>query len=206
MTHSDDEGLVLPPRMAPMQVVIIPIPKPSPEIDEVSLKIMAGLKAKGISTTYDQDERNRPGFKFAQNEMRGIPIRLGIGQRDLAQNQVEVARRDTKEKKMIAIDGIVDYIDSLLIEMQSDMFRQAVKFRSDNSHYVDSYEEFKSRIEDQGGFFYCHWDGTPETEARIKEETKATIRCIPIDQPWEDGKCMVTGHPSKGRVILARAY
>lgn len=206
MTHSDDEGLVLPPRMAPMQVVIIPIPKPSAEIDEVSQKIMAGLKAKGIAVIYDQDERNRPGFKFAQNEMRGIPVRLGIGQRDLAQNQVEVARRDTKEKKMIAIDGIVDYVDRLLIEMQSDMYRQAVKFRSDNSHYIDSYEEFKSRIEDHGGFFYCHWDGTPETEARIKEETKATIRCIPIDQPAEDGKCMVTGNPSKGRVILARAY
>jgi prolyl-tRNA synthetase len=206
MTHSDDEGLVLPPKMAPVQVVIIPIPKPSAEINDASQKIIAGLKAKGISVIYDLDERNRPGFKFAEHEMKGIPVRLGIGQRDLAQNQVEVARRDTKEKKMIPIDGIVEYVDRVLSEMQEDMFRRAVKFRSDHSHHIDSYDEFKTRIEDQGGFFYCHWDGTSETEARIKEETKATIRCIPIDQPLEDGKCMVTGNPSKGRVILARAY
>ena len=205
MTHSDDDGLVLPPRMAPLQVIIIPIPKPSVEISEVSTKIMFQLKAKGITVSYDQDEKNRPGYKFAENEMRGIPVRIGIGQRDLALNQVEIARRDTKEKKMVPLDGVAEYVDDLLQSMQTDLFQAALKFRSDNSHYIESYEEFKNKIED-GGFFYCHWDGTPETEAKIKEETKATIRCIPIDQPYEEGKCMVTGASSKGRVILARAY
>jgi prolyl-tRNA synthetase len=206
MTHSDDEGLVLPPRMAPLQVIIIPIPKPSPEISTVSHQIMTVLKAKGISVSYDQDERNRPGFKFAENEMRGIPVRIGIGQRDLAQNQVEIARRDTKEKKMIPLEGVAQYVEDLLQSMQSDLFEQAKRFRDNNSYYIDTYEDFKKKIEDIGGFFYCHWDGTAETEAKIKEETKATIRCIPIDQPVEDGKCMVTGAPSKGRVIIARAY
>ncbi|MEP7322723.1 MAG: proline--tRNA ligase [Saprospiraceae bacterium] len=206
MTHSDDEGLVLPPKLAPLQVIIIPIPKPSAEIDEASLKIMSELKEKGISVRYDKDERNRPGFKFAENEMRGIPVRLGIGQRDLAQHKVEVARRDTKEKMMIPLDGIALYIEDLLHRMQSDLFHKALKFRADNTHYIDSYEEFKNKIDEQGGFFYCHWDGTAETEARIKEETKATIRCIPLDQPLEEGKCMVTGARSTGRVVIAKSY
>jgi prolyl-tRNA synthetase len=206
MTHSDDEGLVLPPKLAPLQVVIIPIPKPSTEINEVSLKIMSELKEKGISVRYDRDERNRPGFKFAENEMRGIPIRLGIGQRDLAQRQVEVARRDTKEKMMVPLDGIAQYIEDLLHRMQSDLFNKALKFRADNTHYIDNYEEFKNKIDEPGGFFYCHWDGTAETEARIKEETKATIRCIPLDQPFEEGTCMVTGARSTGRVVIAKSY
>ena len=206
MTHSDDEGLVLPPKMAPLQVIIVPIPKPTPAINEVSDKIIAGLKAKGITVNYDLDEKNRPGFKFAQNEMRGIPVRIGIGQRDLDQNQVEIARRDTKEKVMVPVDGVIDYVVHLLDQMQQDLFQKAKKFRSDNSHYVDTYDEFKQMIEEPGGFFYCHWDGTAETEARIKEETKATIRCIPLDQPIENGKCMVTGAPSTGRVIIAKAY
>ncbi|MBK7436113.1 MAG: proline--tRNA ligase [Saprospiraceae bacterium] len=206
MTHSDDEGLVLPPKMAPLQVIIVPIPKPTPVINEVSDKIIAGLKAKGITVNYDLDEKNRPGFKFAQNEMRGIPVRIGIGQRDLDQNQVEIARRDTKEKVMVPVDGVIDYVVHLLDQMQQDLFQKAKKFRSDNSHYVDTYDEFKQMIEEPGGFFYCHWDGTAETEARIKEETKATIRCIPLDQPIENGKCMVTGAPSTGRVIIAKAY
>lgn len=206
MTHSDDEGLVLPPRLAPLQVIIIPIPKPSEAIHEVSIKIMAGLKAKGISVAYDKDEKNRPGFKFAENEMRGVPVRIGIGARDLEQNQVEIARRDTKEKCMIPLDGVVEYIAELLIEMQQNLFDKAKKFRSDNSFVMDDYAAFKQKLEETGGFFYCHWDGTPETEARIKEETKATIRCIPIDQHQETGTCMVTGAPSKGRVVIARAY
>lgn len=206
MSHSDDEGLVLPPKMAPLQVIIVPIPKPTPAINEVSDKIIAGLKAKGISVNYDLDEKNRPGFKFAQNEMRGIPVRIGIGQRDLDQNQVEVARRDTKEKVLIPVDGVIDYVANLLVQMQQELFEKAKKFRSDHSHYVDTYDDFKRLIEEPGGFFYCHWDGTAETEARIKEETKATIRCIPLDQPQENGKCMVTGAPSTGRVIIAKAY
>ncbi|MEP7268950.1 MAG: proline--tRNA ligase [Saprospiraceae bacterium] len=205
MTHSDDDGLVLPPRMAPTQVVIIPIPKTSPSINEATEKIIKGLRDKGISVAYDQDERNRPGYKFAENEMRGIPVRLGIGQRDLDQNLIEVARRDTKVKTMVPIEGVIQYIDDLLVEMQSSLFQKAKKFNDDNSHLIDDYEEFKQKIED-GGFFYCHWDGTPETEARIKEETKATIRCIPLDPSTETGKCMVTGAPSKGRVLIARAY
>ncbi|MEO5581710.1 MAG: proline--tRNA ligase [Saprospiraceae bacterium] len=206
MTHSDDEGLVLPPKLAPLQVIIIPIPKPSVEIDYASQKIMKELKEKGISVRYDKDERNRPGFKFAENEMRGIPVRLGIGQRDLAQHQVEVARRDTKEKMMIPLNGIAQYIEDLLQRMQSDLFHKALKFRSDNTHFIDSYEEFKNKIDSHGGFFYCHWDGTAETEARIKEETKATIRCIPLDQPLEEGTCMVTGARSTGRVVIAKSY
>ncbi len=206
MTHSDDEGLVLPPKLAPIQVIIIPIPKPSEAINEASLKIMTALKEKGISVSYDKDERNRPGFKFAENEMRGIPVRIGIGLRDLEQRQVEVARRDTKEKTMVPLDGVALYVSDLLVTIQDNLLAKAKKMRSDNTHYVDDYEVFKEKLEVDGGFFYCHWDGTPETEARIKEETKATIRCIPIDQPYEDGKCMVTGAPSKGRVVIARAY
>lgn len=205
MTHSDDDGLVLPPRMAPTQVAIIPIPKPSPNINEAAQKIIASLKSKGISVIYDQDERNRPGFKFAEHEMKGVPVRIGIGQRDLDQNVVEVARRDTKEKNSVSVDGVANYIVSLLDQMQNDLFKRAVDFREANSHKVDSYDEFKERIE-EGGFFYCHWDGSAETEEKIKEDTKATIRCIPLDQEKEDGKCMVTGKPSQGRVVIARAY
>lgn len=206
MTHSDDEGLVIPPRLAPLQIIIIPIPKPTDAINEASLKIMNILKSKGISVSYDRDEKNRPGFKFAENEMKGIPVRIGIGARDLEQNQVEIARRDTKEKKMIPLEGVGDYVAELLVEMQDQLFVKAKKMQTDNTHYVDSYESFKQQVEEVGGLYYCHWDGTAETEARIKEETKATIRCIPIDQPQESGKCMVTGAPSKGRVVIARAY
>ena len=137
--------------------------------------------------------------------MKGVPVRIGIGQRDLDQNQVEIARRDTKAKTMVALEGVTEFVSDLLAQMQDDLFNKAKKFREDNSHNVDSYDEFKERIE-EGGFFHCHWDGTPETEARIKEETKATIRCIPLDQVKEEGKCMVTGEKSEGRVIIARAY
>lgn len=206
MTHSDDDGLVLPPRMAPLQVIIIPIPKPAPALDEKSEQILKALKDKGITAAYDRDERNRPGFKFAQNEMYGVPVRIGMGMRDLENNQVEVVRRDTREKVMVPIEGVVGFIEDWLVRIQKDLFEKALKFRSDNSHYVDSYEEFKERVEEPGGLFYCHWDGTAETEARIKEETKATIRCIPIDQPEEKGRCLLTGQPSSGRVIMARAY
>lgn len=205
MTHSDDDGLILPPRMAPTQVAIVPIPKPTPTINDAVNKLINTFKAKGISVVYDLDERNRPGFKFAEHEMKGVPVRIGIGQRDLDQNQVEVARRDTKAKTMVSLDGVIEFVADLLQQMQDDLFNKAKKFREENSHNIDHYEEFKERIE-EGGFFHCHWDGTAETEARIKEETKATIRCIPLDQVKEEGKCMVTGEKSEGRVILARAY
>jgi prolyl-tRNA synthetase len=205
MTHSDDDGLVLPPRMAPIQVAIIPIPKPTTAINEAVEKVISEFKAHGISVVYDLDERNRPGYKFAEHEMKGVPVRIGIGQRDLDQNQVEIARRDTKIKTMVPLHEVFGFVSDLLVQMQDDLFNKAKKFREDNSHNVDSYVEFKERIE-EGGFFHCHWDGTPETEARIKEETKATIRCIPLDQVKEEGKCMVTGEKSEGRVIFARAY
>ena len=206
MTHSDDDGLVIPPKLAPTQVVIVPIPKPAPEIDEAAEKIMAALKAKGIRVKYDTDMKKRPGFKFAEHEMHGTPIRLGIGARDLAIGQVEVARRDTKEKTNQPLEGIADYLAGLLDEIQQNLFNVALQYRTDHTTAVDNFDDFQSVLDGKGGFVSAHWDGTTETELKIKELTKATIRCIPIDNELEDGKCVLTGNPSKQRVLFARAY
>jgi prolyl-tRNA synthetase len=206
MTHSDDDGLVVPPKLAPTQVVIVPIPKPMPEIAEVADKIAAQLKGLGIRVKIDNDETKRPGFKFAEYEMVGIPVRLGIGMRDLAEGKVEVARRDTKEKMSVPTEGVAEYIKNLLDDIQSNLFNRAKAYRDANITRVDTLEEFQKVLDEKGGFISAHWDGTTETEEKIKEDTKATIRCIPIDNPLEDGKCILTGKPSKQRVLFARAY
>ncbi len=206
MTHSDDEGLVLPPKLAPIQVVIVPIPKPSPELDEAAGKIAAALKAKGVRVKVDNDDQNRPGFKFAEYEMIGVPVRLGLGQRDLAAGQVEVARRDTKEKTSAPLDNIADYVADLLEEIQSNLFNRAKAHRDEHITKVDTWADFEAVLDNKTGFVYAHWDGTTETEIAIKEKTKATIRCIPLDWPDEDGLCILTGKPSQRRVLFARAY
>ncbi|MCB0521263.1 MAG: proline--tRNA ligase [Lewinellaceae bacterium] len=206
MTHSDDDGLVLPPKLAPTQVVIVPIPKPAAEIDEAAEKLMRELKANGIRVKYDTDMKSRPGFKFAQHELVGVPIRLGIGSRDLANGQVEVARRDTKEKSNQPIDGIANYIIRLLDEIQQNLFDRSVKFRAEHTTEVDNFDDLKSVLDSKGGFVSAHWDGTTETELKIKELTKATIRCIPLDNESERGACVLTGKPSVQRVLFARAY
>lgn len=206
MTHSDDEGLVLPPKLAPLHVVIVPIPKPNEQIDEIAYDIIQKLKNKGISVKYDNDERNRPGFKFAEYELIGVPVRIGIGMRDLENNQVEVARRDTKEKIQVSLSGIDIYIENLLDEIQKNLFNKAKQYRDDHITSVDTFGEFVDILENKGGFVYAHWDGTTETEVKIKELTKATIRCIPIDNQKEEGKCILTGNPSIQRVLFARSY
>lgn len=206
MTHSDDDGLVVPPKLAPLQVIIIPIPKPAPEINEAAEKLKAALEAKGISVKYDLDDKNRPGFKFAEHEMRGVPVRVAIGLRDLENRQVEIARRDTKEKSFIPLDGAADYIAQLLVNIQDNLMTRAKDFRSQNSHYVDDWKTFEAKLDDPGGFIFAHWDGTADTELRIKELTKATIRCIPLDGLTETGHCILTGKPSTQRVLFARAY
>ena len=206
MTHSDDDGLVLPPKLAPIQVVIVPIPKPDSIIDETAEKIMKALKAKGISVKYDTDIRKRPGFKFAEYELQGIPVRLGIGKRDLEKGQVEVARRDTKEKVNIAIEGVEDYIEKLLENIQNNLFQKALNYRQEHTTVVDDFDTFKEVLEDKGGFLLAHWDGSSETEKKIKDLTKATIRCIPNDNSLENGSCILTGKPSKQRVLFAKAY
>ncbi len=206
MTHSDDDGLVLPPKLAPIQVVIVPIPKPEPEIMLVADSIADKLKAKGISVKIDNDEKNRPGFKFAEYEMKGIPVRIGIGKRDLEQNVVEVARRDTKTKESVALDAIDNHVEQLLNDIQANLLQRAKDFRTANTTSVETYEDFVKVLEEKGGFISAHWDGTTETELKIKEETKATIRCIPFGGEKEEGKCIVTGNPSKRRVLFAKSY
>ena len=208
MAHSDDNGLVLPPHLAPIQVVIVPIFKNNEQlaaISEVVNPIVKQLEALGISVKYDDDDKRRPGFKFADYELKGIPVRLAIGARDIENGTIEVMRRDTLEKSVMPLAGIADAVKDLLEDIQTNIYNKALKMRDSRVYKVDSYEEFKERIED-GGFFLCHWDGTTETEERIKEETKATIRCIPLDAEEEEGFCMVTGKPSKRRVVIARAY
>lgn len=209
MTHSDDEGLVLPPALAPIQVAIIPIYKSTEELDSISIKVqelMVKLKSKGISVKYDNDDQRRPGWKFAEYESKGVPVRIAIGPRDLANGKAEVARRDTKEKEILDWDGLEDMVERLLADIQENLFAKSAQFRSDNIRSVDSYEEFKTVLEKEGGFILAHWDGTEETEEKVKTETQATIRCIPLDSEEEQGVCMVTGKPSSRRVIFAKAY
>jgi prolyl-tRNA synthetase len=208
MTHSDDEGLVLPPSLAPIQVVGIPIYRNDDELNAISEKFITlgkSLKALGISFKYDNDDNRRPGWKFAEYESKGVPIRLAMGPRDLENGNVELARRDLKTKEIVAFDGIESMIQKVLAAIQQNLLQRSKDFRTNNTFIVDTYEEFKEKI-DAGGFFMAHWDGTNETEEKIKNETQATIRCIPLDFVNEAGKCMVTGAPSKGRVVFAKAY
>lgn len=208
MTHSDDDGLVLPPKLAPIQVVAVPIYKTEEElhlIEEKFKSIGESLKSLGIRFKFDGDDNKRPGWKFNEYEVKGVPIRLAMGPRDLENGQVELARRDTKEKTSMALDGAVEHIAALLDEIQNHLLERSKKHREANTFIVDTYEEFKQKI-DGGGFFLAHWDGTAETEELIKNETKATIRCIPFSGDQTPGKCMVTGLPSKQRVVIAKAY
>ena len=212
MTHSDDNGLVLPPHLAPIQVVIVPIYKNAEmlaKIDEKVAGIVAKLKSMGISVKYDNADNKRPGFKFADYEVKGVPVRLVMGGRDLENNTMEIMRRDTLEKETRSCEGIEEYVKDLLEDIQANVYKKALDYRNSRITSVDSYEEFKAKIE-EGGFILAHWDGTTETEEKIKEETKATIRCIPFDSfvpgDKEPGKCMVTGKPSACRVIFARSY
>jgi prolyl-tRNA synthetase len=208
MTHSDDNGLVLPPKLAPIQVVIIPIYKNEEQlhtIDDKAEAIATNLREMGLSVKYDNSDNRRPGFKFADYELKGVPVRLVIGARDLENGTIEVLRRDTLEKESVSIDGIEDRVKALLDDIQKNMFVKAKTYRDERTINVDTYDEFKEKIE-EGGFLMAHWDGTPETEAKIKEETKATIRCIPLDGDTTPGVDMITGKPSARRVMFARAY
>ena len=208
MTHSDDNGLVLPPKLAPIQVVIVPIYRSQEQLDAVDAKvapIVENLKKQGISVKYDNADNKRPGFKFADYELKGVPVRLVLGARDIENGTIEVMRRDTLEKETVAIDGIEDYVVKLLDDIQANIYTKALNHRLSMTTKVDTWEEFKAQIE-KGGFILAHWDGTTETEEKIKEETKATIRCIPLDGEEEEGKCVYTGKPSKRRVIFARNY
>jgi len=211
MAHSDDNGLVLPPKLAPFQVVIVPIFKGEEQlaqISEVAEKLMTDLKSKGVSVKFDNRTTQKPGWKFAEYELKGTPLRIAIGPKDLENGTVEVARRDLLEKNVMPLsDDFAQQIVDLLDEIQNSIFERALSYRKKNSHVVDSYEAFKEIIaSEDGGFVYAHWDGTVETEEKIKEETKATIRCIPIDQKEEEGVCVYSGKPSKGRVVFAKAY
>ena len=208
MTHSDDNGLVLPPALAPIQVVIVPIWKTDEQLsllDSKAEEIVAGLKSLGVSVKYDNADNKRPGFKFADYELKGIPVRLVMGARDLENGTVEVMRRDTLEKETVSIDGITEYVKNLLDDIQSNIYKKAVEFRDSHIFECDNYDEFKERVKD-GGFFLCHWDGTAETEAKIKEDTQATIRCVPYNVEQTPGIDMVSGKEAKYRVLIAKAY
>ena len=209
MAHSDDEGLIMPPKIAPVQVVIVPIYKgeeSKPVIDAKASQMVAELKALGVSVKYDNNDNSRPGWKFAEYELKGIPVRIAMGLRDIENKVVEVARRDTKEKNSISIDGIAPVIVELLADIQQNIYNRALNFRNERTTNADSWEEFISLLDGKGGFIAAHWDGTSETEDKIKEETKATIRCIPLNNKQEEGKCILTGKPSTQRVLFARAY
>ena len=209
MTHSDDNGLVLPPKLAPIQVVIVPIYKGMDQLEAISEKVnplVKELRSKGITVKYDDRDTHKPGFKFNEYELKGVPVRIAIGQRDLQNDTFEVARRDTLEKKTIPSGDVVGHIEHLLQDIQENIFNRAHNYREEHITKVDSYEEFKKLLDTKGGFFSAHWDGSSATEEKIKAETKATIRCIPIDSPKEEGVCMVTGNPSQQRVLFAKAY
>ena len=208
MAHADNNGLVLPPKLAPFQVVIVPIYKNQEQLDAINDKVdtlTSQFKNLGISFKYDNADNKKPGWKFSEYELKGVPVRIAIGARDLENGTVEVMRRDTLQKETMSFDGIAEHIKSLLDDIQANIFKKALDYRASVTREVNSYEEFKVEIE-KGGFISAHWDGTPETEEKIKEETKATIRCIPLEGDKTPGKCMVTGRPSACRVLFARAY
>ncbi|MFS4467171.1 proline--tRNA ligase [Maribacter sp. 2210JD10-5] len=209
MTHSDDNGLVLPPKLAPIQVVIVPIYKGLEQLDAISEEVqplVKELRKKGISVKFDNRDTHKPGFKFNEYELKGVPVRLAIGQRDMENGTYEVARRDTLEKESVPATDIISKVEFLLEDIQKNIYNKALSHREAHITNVQSYEEFKKVLEEKGGFLAAHWDGTPETEERVKDETKATIRCIPIDADAEQGTCMVTGKPSSKRVLFAKAY
>lgn len=209
MTHSDDNGLVVPPKLAPIQVAIVPIYRSAEQLAQLQEKIaplVTELKGMGISVVFDDDDNRKPGWKFAEYEMKGVPVRLAMGPRDLENNTIEVARRDTLEKTNVSFDEVAEIVSGLMVTIQSDMLEKARKFRELNSHKADTWEEFQDIIKNKGGFVYAHWDGTAETEEQIKQKTKATIRCIPLNNELEAGKCILTGKDSRQRVIFAKAY
>ena len=209
MAHGDNNGLVLPPRLAPVQVVIIPIYKGDSQLSAVSdtaLKIKSDLEARGLRVKYDNRDTHKPGYKFAEYELKGVPVRLAIGPRDIENGTIEVARRDTMSKEVINAGSVTEYIENLMPEIQKNIFSKSLDFRNRNTYKVDSWDEFKDSIEKRGGFILAHWDGTAETEEKIKNETKASIRVIPFDNEKEEGKCVYSGRPSSQRVIFARAY
>ncbi|MGD0582031.1 MAG: proline--tRNA ligase [Bacteroidales bacterium] len=209
MAHADNNGLVLPPKLAPLQVVIIPIYKNNEQLNAISVeagKIKSGLELKGITVKYDDRDTHKPGWKFAEHELKGVPVRLAVGPRDIENSTAEVCRRDTLEKETIPLDKLDGHITRLLIDIQENMLKKAIRFRDENTFKVDKWSDFREILDGQGGFILAHWDGTAETENRIKDETKATIRCIPFDSPEEEGKCVYSGKPSKRRVLFARSY
>jgi len=209
MAHSDDNGLVLPPKLAPTQVVIVPIHKKEEQLQqirEIVPPIKKALEDKGFTVKFDDRDTHKPGWKFSEYEVKGIPVRLAIGPKDLENGTVEVARRDTMEKEFVSQDNVVNHVENLMDDIQSNIYNRALKYREANTYTVDDYEEFKDILNNKGGFVKAHWDGTAETEEKIKEDTKATVRCVPIDGEAEEGKCIVTGKPSKQRVVFARAY
>lgn len=209
MAHSDDDGLVLPPKLAPIHVVIVPIFKTDDEFGKISQRaeeIAKQLRKLGYAVKYDNRDTHKPGFKFAEWELKGVPVRLAIGPRDLENGTVEVARRDTKEKQIVKFEDISTAIPALLDAIQNNIYQRALNFRNAATTQVDSYDDFKKVLDEKGGFVLAHWDGTKETEAAIKEETKATIRCIPLQAPDEAGVCLYSGKPSPRRVLFARAY
>ena len=209
MAHSDDQGLILPPKIAPLQVVIVPIYKGDEQkaaIDAKAHAIIDELKAMGIRVKYDDSDNARPGWKFAEYEMKGVPVRLALGARDLENNVVEIARRDTKEKQSVSLDGVTAFVQSLLENIQESMFQKALNYRDAHITKVDSWDDFVKTLDEKTGFVSAHWDGTPETENEIKDKTKATIRCIPLHNTLEEGVCILSGKPSTQRVLFARAY